>query len=87
MAMIKQMGGYFALIGSTGKKPLYKEQMFYVEDIDLIDHLMINGVSVEHDSLESLIRLEENAFSVEKCDDMVDFLLLSKMDFEEESKL
>ena len=48
MAMLKQMGGYFSLIGQCNK-PLYKEQSFLPEDADLIDELMINGVKMDND--------------------------------------
>ena len=53
MAMLKQMGGYFSLIGQSNK-PLYKEQGFSPQDADLIDELMINSVRMDNDFLMTL---------------------------------
>ena len=64
MAMLKQMGGYFSLIGQSNK-PLYKEQSFLPEDANLIDELMINGVRIDNDFFNDIVRLEEYAFNIE----------------------
>ena len=64
MAMLKQVGGYFSLIGQSNK-PLYKEQRFSPEDVDLIDELMINGVRMDNDFFNDIVHLEEYAFNVE----------------------
>ena len=45
---------------------------------------MINGVTINFDHFNDLERLENYAFSIEKCDNMRDLLLLMKMDFEKE---
>ena len=76
------MGGYFALIGSSLKnKPLYIEQKFSLEDIDLIDNLMITGLRFEYDLFDSMMQLDKYAFSIEKCKCIVDFLLLIRRNF------
>ena len=86
MAMLKQMGGYLSLTGQSNK-PLYKEQSFPPEDANLIDELMINGVRMDNDFFNDIVRLEEYAFNVERCNDMTEFLLLTKMDFTTESSI
>ena len=43
IVFLKEMGGCFALIGKYSKrKPLYKDQKFYLEDIELSEVLTIN---------------------------------------------
>ena len=44
IALLKQMGGCFALIGKDDGegKPLYKEQKFHLEDIELSEVMTIN---------------------------------------------
>ena len=86
MAMLKQMGGHFSLIGQSNK-PLYKEQSSSPQDADLIDEVMINSVRIDNDFFNDIVCLEEYAFNIELCNEMNEFLLLTKMDFMKESSI
>ena len=84
MTSLKQMGRYCFLIGKCSKRPLCLEQKLYPSDSECINKLMINGVIINSDCFNDLERLENYVFSIEKCDNMPDLLLLTKMDFEKE---
>ena len=85
------MGDCFALIGKDSKrKPLYKEQKFYLEDIELSEALTINQNHVKsyHKQGKELVeKMNTYGCSIEKCNNIIDFLLLSKHDFEREKSL
>ena len=64
------MGGYCFLIGKCSKRPLCLEQKLCPSDSECINELMINGITINSDCFNDLERLENYAFSVEKCDNM-----------------
>ena len=82
MVMLKQMGGYFSLTGQSNK-PLYREQSCFSphHHAYLIDELMIKGVMTESDFFTDIEHLDEYTFSIEKCVNVREFLILTKMDF------
>ena len=91
IALLKEMGGCFALIGKDSKtKPLYKEQKFYLEDIELSEVLTINQNHIKSyykQEKELVEKMNTYGCSIEKCDNIIDLLLLSKHDFEREKSL
>ena len=42
MTMLKQMDGCFGLIGKNSKKPLYKEQKLYLEEMHIVEKMLMN---------------------------------------------
>ena len=74
------------MIGQSNK-PLYKEQSFSPQDANLIDEVMINSVRMDNDFFNDIVCLEEYAFNIELCNEMNEFLLLTKMDFMKESSI
>ena len=86
--LLKEMGGCFALIGKDSKrKPLYKQQKFYLEDIELSEVLTINQNHVKSyykQEKELVEKMNTYGCSIEKCNNIIDILLLSKHDFERE---
>ena len=88
--MLKQMGGCFALIGKERESSLYKEQKLYLEEIELVEVMMINHNCIPfyyNLSKELVKKMNTYACFVEKCDSMIDFLLLTKHDFRREKML
>ena len=89
--MLKQMGGCFALIGKKKEQnPLYKEQKMYLEEIDSVESMIINQNCVRYyNSQEKDLTIKMNTYGcfVEKCNTMIDFLLLRKHDFLQERSL
>ena len=86
MAVLKHMGGYCFLLGHI-KKTLYQEQCISPYDAKVVYELMINGVRMEYDFFNNIVQLEEYAFNVKRCNNMNEFLLLSKLDFNKESSI
>ena len=48
---------------------------------------MINSVRMDNDFFIDIVHLEEYAFNIELCNNMNEFLLLTKMDFMKESSI
>ena len=91
ITMLKQMGGCFALIGKKKEqKPLYKGQKMYLEEIDLVESMIINQNCIRYyNSQDKDLTIKLNTYGcfIEKCNSMVDLLLLTKHDFLRERSL
>ena len=84
------MGGCFTLIGKERESPLYKEQKLYLEDIEFVELMMINHncIPFYNNRYKELVKkMNTYACFVEKCNSMIDFLLLTKHDFHRERLL
>ena len=91
MTMLRQMGGCFSLIEKKSLKlPLYKEQKLYLEEMELMESMLMNHTNIKlYNSQEKDLIRKANSYgcSVERCNDLVEFLLLTKHDFQRESIL
>ena len=86
--MLKQMGGCFALIGKKSLKlPLFKEQKLYLEEMEsmLMNYRHINLYNSQDKDLIKKVNLY--GCFMERCNHMIEFLLLTKHDFDRESTL
>ena len=55
-----------------------------VNDVDYVDGTQINELYIDYEYSNIVLRLNEFAFNAERCKDVIDFLLLRNMDFEQE---
>ena len=55
-----------------------------VDDVDHVDEIQINGLGFDYEYPKSLVHLDEFAFNVERCKNVDEFLILTKLDFEQE---
>ena len=89
--MLRQMGGCFALIGKKSSKlPLYKKQKLYLEEMELMESMLMNHTNIKlYNSQDKDLIRKANSYScsVERCNDLVEFLSLIKHDFQRESIL
>ena len=86
MSMLKQMGGCFALIGKKATKlPLYKEQTLYLEEMKPMELMLINHAHVKlynsQEDKELINKTNTHGCCIERCNNIIDFLLLTKHDF------
>ena len=58
-----------------------------IDDIDHVDEIQINGVNFDYDYPKFLLHLEDYSFNVEKCKSISEFLVLTKLDFNQEHYL
>ena len=78
------MGGFCFLRCKGSRKSLIEKAGITVNDVDYVDETQINGLYIDYEYSNIILRLDEFAFNAEHCKDVIDFLLLSKMDFEQE---
>ena len=58
-----------------------------MDEVDHVDEVQINGVHFNYEYFRSILRLDDFAFNVERCKNVLEFLVflvLTKMDFEQE---
>ena len=80
------MGGCFALIGKKAiKLSLYKEQTLYLEEMKLMELMLINHAHVKlynsQEDKELINKTNTYGCCIEWCNNIIDFLLLTKHDF------
>ena len=78
------MGGYCFLKMKKGKKSLMESVKLTMDEVDHMDEVQINGVHFDHEYFRSILHLDDFAFNVEQCKNVSGFLVLTKMDFEQE---
>ena len=81
------MGGYLFFKKKDGKHSLMDSFSLMIDDVDRVDDIEINGVNFDYDYPKFLLRLEDYSFNVEKCESISEFLVLTKLDFNQERYL
>ena len=84
MACLKLMGGYCFLKTKNGKRSLMEEVSLTMDDIDHVDEVQINGLQIGYEYFKNMLKLDSFAFNMECCQNVKDFLILTKLDFEQE---
>ena len=87
MAYLRLMGGYLFLKKKDGKHSLMDSFSLTIDNIDHVDEIQINGVNFDYDYPKFLLHLEDYSFNVEKCKSISEFLVLTKLDFNQERYL
>ena len=87
MAYLRLMGGYLFLKKKDGKHSLMDSFSLMIDKVDHVDEIQINGVNFDYDYPKFLLRLEDYSFNVEKCKSISEFLVLTKLDFNQERYL
>ena len=87
----------YGLLKVNGWMLLFKEKewkhslmdsiLLTVDNTDHIDEFQINGVGFDYNYPKFLIRLDEFVLNVERCNNVNEFLILTKLDFEQEQYL
>ena len=75
------MSGYLFLKKKDGKHSLMDSFSLTIDDVQ------INGVNFDYDYPKFLLCLEDYSFNVEKCKSISEFLVLTKLDFNQERYL
>ena len=69
----------------TRKRPLYKEQTLYLEEMKLMELMLINHAHVKlynsQEGKELINKTNTYGCCIERCNNTIDFLLLMKHDF------
>ena len=85
MTVLKQMGGCFGLIGRNGKEPLYKEEILCLEEMSVIEEMLMNQIDLRFyhscEDRDMVKKVNTYGCNIEKCNNWVDFLVLTKRDF------
>ena len=84
MACLKLMDGFCFLRCKGSRKSLMEKAGITVNDVDYVDETQINGLYIDYEYSNIILRLDEFVFNAGRCKDIINFLLLSKMDFEQE---
>ena len=84
MACLKLMGGYCFLKTKNGKRSLMEKVSLTMDDINHVDEIQINGLDIGYKYFKNVLKLDSFAFNVERCQNIKDFLILTKLDFEQE---
>ena len=84
MACLKLMGGYCFLKTKKGKKSLMESVKLTMDEVDHVDEVQINGVHFDYEYFGSILHLDDFAFNVERCKKVLEFLVLTKIHFEQE---
>ena len=86
MARLRQLGGFFSLVSREDGRLMYVRRNFRCEDSSIIDGVMTNDAHVcellEDDDKENQTRLLEDACTVELCKTMIDFLIVTRDEFD-----
>ena len=77
---------------SNDKIPLYRNPVLdsfrlELDDVSHVDEIQINGMNFCYEHTLSLHRLEGHSFNVERCMSLSEFVVLTKMDFQQERHL
>ena len=91
MAKLKQLGGCFALVGKKMEQhPLYQEQTMYLQEMETVELMLMNNRNIRLYNAQDRDIIEKvNTYGcfVEWCNSMIEFLILTKHDFERERLL
>ena len=86
MARLRQLGGFFSLVSWEDGRLMYVRRNFRCEDSSIIDGVMTNDAHVcgllEDDDKENRTQLLEDACTVELCKTMIDFLIVTRDEFD-----
>ena len=85
MVYLKLMGGYMFLRKKRGHMSMMDSFHLELDDVSHVDEIQINGMNLCYEHTLSLHRLEGHSFNVERC--MSEFVVLMKMDFQQERLL
>ena len=55
-----------------------------IDEVDHVDEIQINGLHLDYEYFKTALGLDDFAFNVEHCKNLTEFLVLTKMDFEQE---
>ena len=84
MENLKLMGGFCFLKCESMRKSLMECSPLTVEDADHVNEIQINGFRISYEHFPNLLRMDPYAHNIERCHDLKDFLILTKLDFEQE---
>ena len=78
------MSGYCFLKRKDGKTALMDNVNLTIDEVDHVDEIQISGLHLDYEYFKTALRLDDFAFNVERCKNPTEFLVLTKMDFEQE---
>ena len=85
--VFKANGWISFLKKKDGKHSLMDSFSLMIDDVDHVDEIQINGVNFDYDYPKFLLHLEDYSFNVEKWKSISKFLVLTKLDFNQERYL
>ena len=83
MAYLQLMGGNLFLQKRNGKVSMMESFKMSMNDVEFVQEVQINSAS--HENNETLNELSTKSFNTEKCRNILDFIMLIKMDFPQEA--
>ena len=87
MAYLRLMGSYTFLRKKRGRMSMMDSFHLELDDVSHVDEIQINGMNFCYKHTLSLHRLEGHSFNVERCMSLSEFVVLTKMDFQQERHL
>ena len=87
MVYLKLMGGYTFLRKKHERMSMMDSFHLELDDVSHVDEIQIKGMNLCYEHMLSLHRLEGHLFNVERCMSLSEFVVLTKMDFQQERHL
>ena len=87
MVYLKLMGAYTFLRKKLGRMSMMDSFRLELDDVSHVDEIQINGMNFCYEHPLSLHRLKKHLFNVERCVSLSEFVVLTKMDFQQERHL
>ena len=84
MVYLKLMGGCTFLRKKHGRMSMMDSFHLDLDDVSRVDEIQINGMNLCYEHTLSLHRLEEHLFNVERSMSLSEFVVLTKMDFQQD---
>ena len=84
MAYLRLMGNYTFLRKKHGCMSMIDSFHLELDDVSHVDEIQINGMNFCYEHTLSLHQLKGHLFNVERCMSLSEFVLLTKMDFQQE---